>query len=177
MSLDEVAKFYGWSKLRTGFHFLYKYVLELIANICPIQKLRPRLHKLRGVNIGKGVYVGRNVLFDTVYTNQIYIGENSSIGEGTTIYSHNNIPSDTKLKSIYPTSINPVHIGKGVWIMPKVIIIPGIKIGDESVIGIGSLVTKDIPPRSLAVGVPAKVIRDLGEHEVFQKNEEGVVDQ
>ena len=54
--------------------------------------------------------------------------------------------------------------------MPRVIIIPGITISDECAIGIGSIVTKDIPPRSLAVGVPAKVIRDLGKHEIFKKD-------
>ncbi|MCR9010677.1 hypothetical protein NVS78_00180 [Gabonibacter sp. KD22] len=52
-------------------------------------------------------------------------------------------------------------IGKGVWIMPNVTIIPGVVIGDESVIATGSVVTKDVPPRTLVGGVPAKVLKDL----------------
>ena len=52
-------------------------------------------------------------------------------------------------------------IGKGVWIMPNVTIIPGVTIGDEAVVATGSVVTKDVPPRTLVAGVPAKVVKDL----------------
>ena len=53
----------------------------------------------------------------------------------------------------------PVHIGNDVWIGDRVMIMPGVHIGDGSVIGAGAVVTGDIPPYSIAVGVPAKVIR------------------
>ncbi|RMZ50139.1 transferase [Flavobacteriaceae bacterium PRS1] len=52
-------------------------------------------------------------------------------------------------------------IGKGVWIIPAVIIAPGVTIGDEAVIATGSVVTKDVPPRTLVAGVSAKVVKDL----------------
>ena len=55
------------------------------------------------------------------------------------------------------------RIGNGVWIMPNVVIAPGVTIGDEAVIATGSVVTKDVPPRSLAAGVPAKVVKNLSE--------------
>lgn len=55
----------------------------------------------------------------------------------------------------------PVTIGDNVWICTGAIILPGVTIGEASVIGAGSVVTKDIPPRSLAVGNPCKVIRKL----------------
>ena len=53
----------------------------------------------------------------------------------------------------------PVHIGNDVWIGDRVMIMPGVHIGDGSVIGAGAVVTGDIPPYSIAVGVPARVIR------------------
>lgn len=56
---------------------------------------------------------------------------------------------------------HPVTIGDNVWICIGAIILPGVTIGADSVIGAGSVVTKDIPPRSLAVGNPCKVIRTL----------------
>lgn len=56
---------------------------------------------------------------------------------------------------------HPVTIGDNVWICTKVCVLPGVTIGDNSVIGAGSVVTKDIPPNSLAAGNPCRVIRTL----------------
>lgn len=169
MSLKEVAEFHGVSRFRAGCRFLLNFILGMLADACPVPRIRPALHRLRGVNIGEGVYIGRDVVIDSVYPDQVHIGDDTSIGEGSAIYAHNNIPSNTLLREIFPTTVSPVRIGRGVWIMPRVIVIPGISIGDECVIGVGSTVTRDIPPRSLAAGVPARVIRDLGEHQVFRK--------
>lgn len=58
---------------------------------------------------------------------------------------------------------HPVNIGDNVWICAGVIVLPGVTIGANSVIGAGSVVTKDIPPNSLAVGNPCRVIRELKE--------------
>ena len=119
------------------------------------------MHRWRGVKIGKGVYIGHEVMFDRVFTDQISIGDNTSVGDRTIITAHANIPSDTILKKLYPRKISKTRIGKGVWIMPNVTIIPGVVIGDESVIATGSVVTKDVPPRTLVGGVPAKILKDL----------------
>jgi acetyltransferase-like isoleucine patch superfamily enzyme len=54
-----------------------------------------------------------------------------------------------------------VVIGKGVWIGANATILPGVQIGDHSVIGAGAVVTKDVAPYSVAVGVPARVIRQI----------------
>ena len=56
----------------------------------------------------------------------------------------------------------PIIIGKNVWIGGNVTICPGVKIGDKSVIGAGSVVTKDIPANVMAAGNPCKVIKELG---------------
>ena len=58
-----------------------------------------------------------------------------------------------------------VHIGENVWIGASTVIVPGVSIGKNSVIGAGSVVTKDIPENVLAVGNPCRVLRELGEHE------------
>jgi maltose O-acetyltransferase len=55
----------------------------------------------------------------------------------------------------------PIVIGDNVWIGARVIVLGGVTIGDDSCIGAGSLVIDDVPPRTLAAGVPARVIRDL----------------
>ena len=65
------------------------------------------------------------------------------------------------MKDIYPLTVKPVNIGKRVWIMPNVTIIYGVTIGDESVVATGAVVTRDVPPRTLVAGIPAKVIKQL----------------
>ena len=56
---------------------------------------------------------------------------------------------------------SPVHIGKGVWIGSSSVILPEVTIGDNAVIGAGSVVTKDIPADMIAVGSPARVIKSI----------------
>ena len=165
MPASEVLEFYGmngfWGKIRYGFRFLFRFFLDKIIFFCPIKPWRTVMHRWRGVKIGKGVYIGHEVMFDRVFTDQISIGDNTSVGDRTIITAHANIPSDTILKKLYPRKISKTRIGKGVWIMPNVTIIPGVVIGEESVIATGSVVTKDVPPRTLVGGVPAKILKDL----------------
>ncbi len=87
------------------------------------------------------------------YTN-ITIGENTQIADFSTIY-------DTNFHRVSPDAevvIAPVIIGKNVWIGARSIVLPGVTIGDHSVVAAGSIVTESIPPRSVAVGVPARVV-------------------
>lgn len=165
MPAKEVLEFYNLNtpigKFKYGVKFVIRFILDKIAFFTFIKSWRTVIHRWRGVNIGKDVYIGHEVIFDRVFTDQIFIGDHTSVGDRTIISAHANIPSDTILKKIYPRQIMPTRIGKGVWIMPAVIIAPGVIVGDESVIATGSVVTKDVPPRTLVAGVPAKVIKDL----------------
>ena len=67
-----------------------------------------------------------------------------------------------------------VHIGNNVWIGANTVVVPGVTIGDNSVIGAGSVVTRDIPANVVAVGSPCRVLREIGEHDrkYFYRNEE-----
>jgi acetyltransferase-like isoleucine patch superfamily enzyme len=167
MPAEEVLEFYGlnsfFGRIRYGFRFVWRFFLDKVAFFCFIKSWRTTLHRWRGVNIGKGVYIGHEVMFDRVFTDQIFIGDNTSIGDRTIITAHANIPSDTVLKKIYPRKIMQTRIGKGVWVMPNVTIAPGVTIGDESVIATGSVVTADVPPRVMVAGVPAKIVKNLDE--------------
>jgi acetyltransferase-like isoleucine patch superfamily enzyme len=167
MPAVEVLEFYKmnsfFGKIKYAFIFILRFYLDKLAFFCPVKSWRTTIHRWRGVNIGKGVYIGHEVIFDRVFTDQIYIGDNSAIGDRAIITAHANIPTETILKKIYPRSISKTIIGKGVWIMPNVTIVPGVTIGDEAVIATGSVVTKDVPPRTLVGGVPAKILKDLNE--------------
>ena len=167
MPAKEVLEFYNLNSplgtIRYGFRFVIRFMLDKVAFFTFVKSWRTVIHRWRGVKIGKDVYIGHEVIFDRVFTDQISIGDHSAIGDRTIISAHANIPTTTILKKIYPRQILPTKIGKGVWIMPAVIIAPGVTIGDEAVIATGSVVTKDVPPRTLVAGVPAKVVKDLNE--------------
>ena len=118
-----------------------------------------RLIYPKGIEIGKRVGVTRDVILDG--RGGLSIGDYTIIGFESIIltcthrYSRKDIPiQDQGMFSA------PVKIGKDVWLGTRVIVLPGVKIGDGAIIGANAVVTKDIPPYTIAVGIPAKVIRE-----------------
>jgi len=89
-------------------------------------------------------------------TMPVVIGDDSGIGGHCLIFTHS---SWLNILHGYPVSYEPVTIGKSVWLPWRVFVMPGANIGDGSVIGANSLVLGNIPPRSLAVGSPARVVK------------------
>lgn len=106
-------------------------------------------------------------------TNRIVIGDGFLSGKWVTItdnshgnYDLNNPEDIEQWQSVLPNhrptvSKGPVIIGQNVWVGDKATILPGVTIGDGAVIGANSVVTKDVPPYSIVVGNPAKVIKQL----------------
>jgi acetyltransferase-like isoleucine patch superfamily enzyme len=87
----------------------------------------------------------------------IEIGAHSQLGPGVTITTTAHDYTTDDLSEVF----KKVTIGKKVWIGANVTILPGVSVGDNTVIGAGSVVTKNLPPDSIAVGVPAKVIKRI----------------
>ncbi len=85
----------------------------------------------------------------------IELGEDTQIGPSVTITTTQHDYDEPGLPEIF----KKVTLGKNVWVGASSTILPGITIGDNAVIGAGSVVTKDLPPNSIAVGVPAKIIK------------------
>ena len=106
---------------------------------------------------GEGkVILGDNVFFNNYCTvcaqKEIFIGDGTIFGENVKIYDHNHIYSnpDKLIKHQGYTSA-PIHIGKHCWIGSNVTILKGVNIGDNSVIGAGAVVFKDIPNNSVVI--------------------------
>lgn len=109
--------------------------------------------------IGDRVNIMNN--FCALVADEIRIGQNCVIASGVSLVSENHgmeIETDIPFQS-QPLSHAPIVIGEGCWLGQNVIVLPGVKIGDKSIIGAGSIVNRDIPPYSMAVGSPAKVIK------------------
>lgn len=112
------------------------------------------------VHMGKNVYANFNLTL--VDDGEIYIGDYTMIGPNVTIATAGHPVLPELRQEAYQFNI-PVHIGKNVWIGAGVIILPGVTVGDNTVIGAGSVVTKDIPSDVVAVGNPCRVLRPIGE--------------
>ena len=114
------------------------------------------------VHLGKNVYA--NFHLTLVDDTHIYIGDDTMIGPNVIIATggHPILPELRQKGYQYNAS---VHIGKNCWLGAGVIVLPGITIGDNAVIGAGSVVTKDIPSDVIAVGNPCRVLRKINEHD------------
>ncbi|MBR1424369.1 sugar O-acetyltransferase [bacterium] len=104
------------------------------------------------------VYINHNSVF--LDCAEIKIDENTFIGPNCGFYTAVH-PINAKKRILALESAKPISIGKEVWIGGNVTILPGVTIGDRTVIGAGSVVTKDIPSDVVAVGNPCKVIKNL----------------
>ncbi len=114
------------------------------------------------VHFGKNVYAnyGLTLVDDT----HIYVGDCTMFGPNVTIATAGH-PIDPELRSRGLQYNMPVRIGRNCWLGAGVIVMPGLTIGDNVVIGAGSIVTKDIPSNVVAVGNPCRVLRSVGEHD------------
>lgn len=116
----------------------------------------------RHVHFGKNVYAnfGLTLVDDT----HIYVGDYTMLGPNVVIATAGHPILPELREKAYQYNI-PVHIGRNCWLGAGVIVLPGVTIGDNSVIGAGSVVTKDIPSNVVAVGNPCRVIREIGQRD------------
>lgn len=150
---------------------LLKNMFAEIGEDCYIE---PPLHANWGgknVHFGNGVYANFNLTL--VDDCDIFVGDNVMFAPNVTITTGTH-PIHPILRSKKAQYNLPVHIGNNVWIGAGVTILPGVKIGDNTVIGAGSVVTKDIPANVVAIGSPCKVFRDINENDMkyYNKNME-----
>ncbi len=122
------------------------------------------LHRLRGVKVGKGSKIARSAQIDDGYPHLVKIGRSVWVTAGVMILCHQrDLSFYERDKPVMdcPLLTKTVVIEDGAHIGIGAIIMPGVTIGKGAVIGAGSLVTKDIPAYSVAVGIPAKVIKTM----------------
>ena len=113
---------------------------------------------------GKHCHFGNNVYANFSLTcvddTHIWVGDNTLIGPNVTIATAAH-PLEPSLRARGLQYNKPVRIGKNCWIGAGAILLPGVTVGDNTVIGAGSVVTRDLPPNVVAVGNPCRVLREL----------------
>ncbi len=112
----------------------------------------------RGLKIGKNCHLG-NCTIDPSHCFHITIGDNVTFGPRVHVLAHD---ASTKVFLGY-TRVANVTIGSNVFVGAHSIVLPGVTLGDNVIIGAGSIVTRDIPSNSVAVGAPAKVVKQLSD--------------
>jgi len=130
------------------------------------RKLRPIILRKLGCKVGKGVYVGYDVYIDPNNAKYIYIDDKAHLDSKCVFLCHKRDLSNYYLGDDYsklPYLKNKIVINKNCSIGTASLIMPGVTIGEGAIIGAGSLVTKDIPAWTIAVGRPAKVVKIIPE--------------
>ncbi|GAB95613.1 acetyltransferase-like isoleucine patch superfamily enzyme [Kineosphaera limosa] len=110
----------------------------------------------RNTHLGEGVFINMGCMFQDA--GGIWIGDRSLIGHSAVLTTLNHSTDPQHRGDMIPA---PIRIGADVWLGARVTVVPGVTIGDGAIVGAGSVVTKDVPARSVAVGVPARVIREV----------------
>ena len=152
--------------------FLMKFVMNswLLSPFLP-RRVRPWVLKRIGCHVGKGCFVGDNVRIDTGHSDMITLEDNVSIAGGTRLLCHQRDFTDYFVDSDYMKLgyiIKPIVLKKGCLIGMESFVMPGVTVGEGAIVGAGSLVTKDIPAWTIAVGRPAKVVKEIPHREEME---------
>lgn len=136
-----------------------------IARLLFPAQVRNLFYRMAGVKIGRGSKIGATVDIDHSAPEMIRIGRNVWVTRGVMLLCHQRDLSQYEVgKPVMDCELKyaPIVIKDGAHIGIGAIIMPGVTIGEGAVIGAGSVVTRDIPPYCVAVGAPAKVIKEFG---------------
>lgn len=163
--------FTGWFNVLVGRipsrrirHWWLRRIMGSISAGCFIG-IRTQLMSPWSIFLGKNSVVNPDCLLDG-RGGRLTIGENVDIGPFTHIWTLEHDPNDPN----HGTKGGPVDIEDHVWIASRVTILPGVRIGRGAVVACGSVVTKDVPEKTIVAGIPAKVIGDRDNPLDYQLN-------
>ena len=142
------------------------------------------LFMAEGVEVGRGgcfgpnsnVYIGNNVgIFERTIINpseEVHIGDNVGIGGEVMIWTHG---AWLDVMQGFPADFGPVHIEANVWLPARSIVLPNVRIGENTVIGIGSIINRNLPKGCFAAGSPCKVLKENCYPKNLNKNEKKTI--
>jgi len=152
----------GHRKTGTLLHVLRSlrnHVCQILAYDCPINSWRVKLHRWRGVNIGKNVFLGQHCTLDNTYPEYIYLEDGCGLSGEAYILAHQN--PGVLAKSLLEAYVAPVVIQKNVFVGIRCTILPGVTIGEKAIVSAGSIISKDVPPHSVVAPAKNRIIKNI----------------
>lgn len=139
-----------WTRTCSPLRVVRNFLLIYPARFFPSENLKNVVYRWTGMKVGRRVSVGLMAMFDIFFPHLITIGDNTIIGYNSVVLGHEYLIREWRT--------GPVVIGKNVMIGANVTVLPGVVIGDGAVISAMSLVNKDVPPNTVAGGVPVRYL-------------------
>ena len=163
---SELMEYFGYKgkfgKIKLNFKFGKSWINHVLGYSSPFSNWVVKCQKNRGVKIGENCHISPYVLIDLIYPKLIQIGDNVTIGSNSMIFAHVNPTANEFLKKHgYPRTVKPVQIKNGAVVSVGCIIIAGVTVGENSIVGAGSVVASNIPDNCVALGNPARVIKKI----------------
>lgn len=168
-SEEEYGQVSLWGVVKKAFENPYHALLlsmmdwVIFAPIAP-RMLRPWLLRRMGATVGKDVFIGDHCRFDQNHANLITVEDHAHITSGTRLLCHQRDLSNYRVGDDFaklPYRLGKIHVGKGCSIGMESMVMPGVTIGEGAIVGAASLVSKDIPAWTIAVGSPAKPVKSI----------------
>ena len=130
------------------------------ARVCIPPGLRVALYRRMGVRVGRHVFVGLDTWLDDQFPELIDIEDDVTVSFRVTVVVHDDARRmDCTRAGAGDGTVAPVILRRGCYLGAGCLILPGVTVGEAAVVGAGAVVTRDVPPRTLVAGVPARVVK------------------
>lgn len=158
-----------WRVIKQFFGNMYRRFLINMMNWAILEpfnprKLRPAILRALGAKVGKDVFIGDYVRVDLNHADLITIEDGVHIAGDVRLLCHKKDLSAYGIGKVYghqPYKYAPIHLCKNCAIGTGALVMPGVVVGEGAIVGANAMVTKDIPAWSLALGSPAKVVKEF----------------
>ena len=155
------AKTRNKSFLWIVFNYIFRnWLLNLLVKISP-HGVIIWIHRLRGVTIGKGCFIDPSAIIETAYPGNIFIGDDVRIAAGSIIMTHIKAPTKLINNNLVPYVNKKVNIESHSFVGVNVTIMPGVTIGEGSVLASGSVITKNVKAYTMVMGNPAVLVKEF----------------
>ena len=140
--------------------------LHCIARYVPMfPAMRCGLHRLRGVHVGRNVFIGTEVFLDDVHPEDFHIGDDVTLIARSALLAHSWYPRHLSAVMHEAGLRTGATVRRGAYVGYQALILSGVTVGECAVVAAGAVVTRDVPPFTVVAGVPARMIRTFSSDE------------